>query len=78
MNTSTFRTKLNESGTGMRQRLDRIRKTMFIEKHEKGQSLSEIAIGLAYNDQAAMNRAFSRWFGMTPSEWRRQQADVTG
>lgn len=77
MNSSTFRAKLNESGKGMRQRLDRMRKTMFIEKHEKGQSFSEIAVGLAYNDQAAMNRAFSRWFGMTPSEWRRQEAKVT-
>ena len=77
MNSSTLRTKLNESGEGMRQRLDGARKTMFTEKHAKGQSFSEIAIGLAYNDQAAMNRAFSRWFGMTPSEWRRQQADVT-
>lgn len=77
MNPSTLRAKLNESGKGMRQRLDQMRKAMFIEKHEKGQSFSEIAIGLAYNDQAAMNRAFSRWCGMTPSEWRRQQADVT-
>ena len=77
MNTSTLRAKLKESPEGMRQRLDRARKSMFIEKHEKGQSFSEIAIGLAYNDQAAMNRAFSRWFGMTPSEWRRQQAEVT-
>jgi len=29
-----------------------------------------IAMDLAYNDQAAMNRAFRRWFGMTPSQWR--------
>lgn len=71
---SVLRTQLNASGEGMRPRLDRIRKSMFIEKHNTGQSFSEIAMSLAYNDQAAMNRAFRRWFGMTPSEWRRQQA----
>ena len=70
---SALRTKLKETGHGIRPRLDQIRKTMFIEKYEAGQSLSQIAMSLAYNDQAAMNRAFRRWFGMTPSDWRRQQ-----
>ena len=70
---SALRTQLNASGEGMRSRLDRVRKSMFIEQQKSGQSFSEIAMSLAYNDQAAMNRAFRRWFGMTPSEWRRQQ-----
>jgi len=69
---SSLRSKLNESGEGVRSRIDRKRKAIFIEHYQAGQSFSQIAMSLAYNDQAAMNRAFRRWFDMTPSEWRRQ------
>jgi AraC-like DNA-binding protein len=72
MSWSSLRSKLNESGEGIRERIDRVRKRVFIEKYEEGLSFSQIAMSLAYNDQAAMNRAFRRWFGMTPSDWRRQ------
>jgi len=70
---SALRTQLNESGEGIRPRIERIRKTIFIEEYEAGQSFSQIAMSLAYNDQAAMNRAFRRWFDVTPSEWRKRQ-----
>lgn len=72
LNWSALRSHLNESGEGFRPRLERIRKSLFIEKYEAGQSFTQIAMALAYNDQAAMNRAFRRWFDMTPSEWRKQ------
>ncbi len=72
MSDSALKTQLNASGEGMRSRLDRVRKALFIEKYEAGQSFSQIAMSLAYNDQAAMNRAFRRWYGMTPSQWRKQ------
>lgn len=77
LNWSALRTQLNATGQGIRPRLDQIRKTMFIEKHEAGQSFSQIAMSLAYNDQAAMNRAFRRWFGMTPTQWRKLQTQKT-
>jgi AraC-like DNA-binding protein len=70
---SALRTQLTESGEGIRPRIERIRKSTFIKKFEAGKSFSQIAMCLAYNDQAAMNRAFRRWFDMTPSEWRRQR-----
>lgn len=72
MSWSSLRSKLSESGEGIRSRIDDVRKSLFMTKYEEGQSFSQIAMSLAYNDQAAMNRAFRRWFGMTPSEWRRQ------
>ena len=74
---SALRTQLKDSGEGIRPRIDRIRKDMFVEKYEAGQSFSQIAMSLAYNDQAAMNRAFRRWFEMTPSDWRKQKAKKT-
>ena len=70
-----LRTQLATTGEGIRPRMDQVRKALFIEKFEAGYSFSQIAMDLAYNDQAAMNRAFRRWFGMTPSEWRRAKAD---
>ena len=75
MSWSALRSKLNESGEGIRPRVERIRKSMFIEKYEAGQSFSQIAMSLAYNDQAAMNRAFRRWFDMTPTQWRKEKAN---
>jgi len=71
---SVFRTRLAETGEGIRPKIDRVRKSIFIEKNEKGLSFSQIALCLAYNDQAAMNRAFRRWFGMTPTEWLAENA----
>jgi len=72
---SVLRTRLNATGEGIRPRLDRIRKEIFIEKYEAGETLAQIANSLAYNDQPAMNRAFKRWFDMTPSEWQKTQAE---
>ena len=67
---SDLRNQLALTDEGIRPRLDRVRKSLFIEKYEAGHSLSQIAIDLAYNDQAAMNRAFRRWFNKTPTQWK--------
>ena len=75
MSWSILRTRLNETGEGFRPRLDRIRKLKFMEDYQAGKSFAQIAMSLAYNDQPAMNRAFKRWFGMTPSQWRKMQSD---
>lgn len=72
---SVLRTRLQATGEGIRPRLDRTRKALFIEKYEAGESFAQIANALAYNDQPAMNRAFKRWFNMTPSQWRNAQAE---
>jgi AraC-like DNA-binding protein len=37
-------------------------------------SVTEIADRLGYAEPAAFSRAFSRWAGMSPLKWRRQQA----
>ena len=39
---------------------------------ESDYGLSRLANGLGYADQAVFSRAFRRWHGMTPSQWRRQ------
>ncbi|MCB1351182.1 MAG: AraC family transcriptional regulator ligand-binding domain-containing protein [Rhodobacteraceae bacterium] len=37
-------------------------------------ALSEVALLLGYSDQTAFSRAFARWYGMSPSEFRRSGA----
>ena len=75
MSWSTLRLRLKDSGLGFRPRLDQIRKTMFLEEYQAGKSFGQISMSLAYNDQPAMNRAFKRWFGMTPSKWQKAQSE---
>jgi AraC-like DNA-binding protein len=35
--------------------------------------ITDIALALGYPDQSSFTRAFTRWAGMPPSEWRRQK-----
>ena len=69
LSASVFRARLAETGEGIRPRVENVRKTLFAEKIKLGLPLSQIALDLAYNDQAAMNRAVRRWYGMTPTQW---------
>ena len=64
-----LKAELQQSGPGFRDRVDAIRKKMFVEYYEKGHSFAEISQALAYNDQPAFNRAFKRWYGMSPTQW---------
>ncbi len=74
LSVADLRKRLVETGEGIRPRIENVRKALFVEKINSGLSFSEIAFELAYNDQAAMNRAFKRWFGMTPTEWREKRS----
>jgi AraC-like DNA-binding protein len=38
------------------------------------QSLTEIAQRLGYNEASSFTRAFRRWVGMTPREFRQQRS----
>ncbi|HCD76524.1 MAG TPA: AraC family transcriptional regulator, partial [Alcanivorax sp.] len=37
---------------------------------ERGTRISEVAYALGYNDVANFSRAFKRWSGKTPREYR--------
>jgi len=64
-----LRKEMKESDLKYRALLDTVRQDMFLELHKKGDSFSTIAQSLAYNDQAAFNRAFRRWYEVSPSQW---------
>lgn len=70
---STLRKDLKATDRGFRDRLDRVRQSLFIEMQAERMSFAQISQALAYNDQPAFNRAFKRWYGVSPTQWSAQQ-----
>ena len=77
---SVLRRELSEANLSYRDLLEKVRKDMFLEYLEEDRSFSEIAQALCYNDQAAFTKAFNRWYGMSPRDWKtaRQTGKVKG
>lgn len=69
MSERQLRNKLTHLNMSFRDMLEEERKQRFRQLHESGESFSAIAQALAYNDQAAFNRAFKRWYDMSPSQY---------
>ncbi|MGB6228674.1 MAG: AraC family transcriptional regulator ligand-binding domain-containing protein [Litorimonas sp.] len=69
MSEKTLRARLREAGLTYRGELDGVRQSLTVELMERGESFASIAGALGYNDQAAFNRAFRRWHGMSPGQW---------
>lgn len=73
MTPRTLHRKLLEEGTSYRDLLDDVRYSLAVE-HLKSDRLSiqEIAFALGYTDLANFRRAFKRWEGVAPSDFRQQ------
>jgi AraC-like DNA-binding protein len=63
--------KLREYGLSFTQLVDQIRQETAM-KHLKQQNLSvtQLASLLGYSETSAFSRAFKRWFGLSPKQWR--------
>ncbi|WP_062382098.1 AraC-like transcriptional regulator QhpR [Pseudomonas abietaniphila] len=63
--------KLREQGLSFTQLVDQIRQDSAIA-HLKQQHLSvtQLASLLGYSETSAFSRAFKRWFGLSPKQWR--------
>jgi AraC-like DNA-binding protein len=71
MSTRMLQRKLQEEGTVYTELLDDCRKKLAIKLiHEKIQPLSEVAHILGFSDQSNFTRAFKRWTGSTPNQFR--------
>lgn len=68
---STLQRQLNSEGTTFREIQDDTRKALAEDYVLEGKhSLSQIAYLLGFSDQSNFSRAFKRWSGATPSEFR--------
>ena len=71
MNVSTMRRRLAREGTSFRELSHAIRYEA--AKHlirDSGLTLAEVAASLGYAELSVFSRAFRRWSGRTPSDWR--------
>ena len=74
MHSRTMHRRLAEWGTSFRELVDESRFTIARQMLEDtGAEVSHIALMLNYADSSAFARAFRRWSGATPTQWRQLQ-----
>lgn len=74
----TLNRRLRERGTTFKALVDEARfeiARQFLE--ETGMPITGIAAALDYADSSAFTRAFRRWSGTTPADWRRRRSALT-
>lgn len=67
----TLKRRLAREGTSFRAVIDGVRRERAGVMLREGSTLAEIAGRLGYADAAGFSRAFRRWTGRTPGQWRR-------
>ncbi|HEK2237817.1 AraC family transcriptional regulator [Pseudomonas aeruginosa] len=68
----TVKRRLAEHGLTFSSLVDEVRKkwaTHYLRQSKK--TVSEIAFMLGYSEVSALSRAFTRWYGLSPLQWRR-------
>lgn len=70
----TLHRRLRAADTSFRRELDRERQAVSLQLLEStSMSVGDIAQSLGYADTSSFNRAFRRWSGRSPTQWRRNQ-----
>ncbi|HEX8721426.1 MAG TPA: AraC family transcriptional regulator [Pyrinomonadaceae bacterium] len=71
----TLQRKLRDEGTSHQSLLDEIRRELS-ERYlrEREMAIGEVAYLLGFSESSAFHRAFRRWTGLTPAEFRRANA----
>ena len=73
----TLQRKLQEEGVSFQQLADSVRKTLALNYLKSGNyPLKEISYILGYNELSAFTRAFKRWTGFTPIDYRRRKDEI--
>jgi AraC-like DNA-binding protein len=77
MHSRTLRRRLREFETSFEEILDQVRYTTAQRLlQDTGMPVGKIASTLGYSDASSFTRAFRRWSGFTPSQWRHKQEDT--
>lgn len=67
--------RLRAAGTSYRRELDKVRHALSLQLLEGTDlSVTQVSDSMGYANSSAFIRAFSRWTGSTPMEWRRAEA----
>jgi len=75
----TLQRRLAQEGVSFRALTDEVRRGLATQYLADGRvSLSEIALMLGFSEQAAFQRAFLRWTGVTPGQYRRGERARAG
>jgi AraC-like DNA-binding protein len=78
MSRRTLRRKLEESNQTFKEILNDCRKSTAVNLLARTRlPLCQIALALGYSDQTAFTRAFSRWYGMSPSRFRKEAPELS-
>lgn len=72
---ATLRSRLAEQGLSFRVLVDGLRHELaYSYLRDQTLGLAEVAYLLGFSEQSAFQRAFKRWSGLTPGQWRSAQA----
>jgi AraC-like DNA-binding protein len=75
MHSRTLGRHLNKCGTSFEQLLNEVRYDIARQLLEDSRMpVSQIALALHYADASAFTRAFRRWSGTTPAQWRDERS----
>jgi AraC-like DNA-binding protein len=75
MSERTLKRKLAERGLSFSSMLEAVMKRDAIELlNDPAISIQDVAMRLGYQDRANFTRAFRRWTGQTPSDYRQQHS----
>lgn len=71
ISTRTLQRRLGEAGTGYQDLVDDVRSSVARQRlRDRTRSIIDVAFELGYADLKGFYRAFRRWTGGTPAEWR--------
>lgn len=74
MTERTLLRRLRDENTTFQELLDRLREELaFARLKESDMSVDEIGASLGFSSSSTFSRAFTRWTGMRPSDWRSRQ-----
>lgn len=77
VSSTTLRRRLDAEGTSFQSIKDELRRDAAVHRLvASSESIAEIAAQLGFEETSAFHRAFKRWCGMQPGEFRKQQAEA--